>query len=275
MRDKLIKDSLLRLVHSLGVDVVKRTNYAEISALIHALHPRDSGVDLIRLGPDGDGGYLIPDDLSGIEYGFSPGVSTESDFEVDLAKRGLKVYLADYSVDSAASNDSNLFFDKKFVGSLSNREFMTLDEWKNKKIPDYSGDLILQMDIEGAEFEAIMSVSASLLSQFRIMVIEFHFLQELFNRPYFDLTFRVFRKILQNHSVVHIHPNNCCGSVKVPKQWTHGNRVECLEIPRVSEFTFYRNDRIKKKSYCRVFPHSLDQDNTSKPSLALPHCWHR
>ena len=275
MRDKLIKDSLLRLVHGLGVDVVKRTNYAEISALIHALHPRDSGVNLIRLGPDGDGGYLIPDDLSGIEYGFSPGVCTESGFEADLAKRGLKVYLADYSVDSASVNDPNLFFDKKFIGSLSDREFMTLDEWKNKKIPSYSGDLILQMDIEGAEFEAIMSVSASLLSQFRIMVIEFHFLQELFNRPYFDLSSRVFRKILQNHSVAHIHPNNCCGSVKVPNQWTHGNRAGCLEIPRVSEFTFYRNDRIKKESYCRVFPHSLDQDNTSKPSLALPHCWHR
>ncbi len=275
MRDKLMKDSLLRLVHSLGVDVVNRTNYAEISALIHALHPRDSGIDLIRLGPNGDGGYLIPDDLSGIEYGFSPGVSTESGFEVDLVRRGLKVYLADYSVDSAASDNSNLFFDKKFIGSLSNREFMTLDEWKNKKIPDYNGDLILQMDIEGAEFEAIMSVSSNLLSQFRIMVIEFHFLQELFNRPYFDLSSRVFRKILQSHSVVHIHPNNCCGSVRVPNQWTHGGRTECLEIPRVLEFTFYRNDRIKKESYCRVFPHSLDRDNTSKPSLALPCCWYR
>ncbi|MEE3197754.1 MAG: FkbM family methyltransferase [Pseudomonadota bacterium] len=275
MRDKLIKDSLLRLVHGLGVDVVSRTNYSEISALIHALHPRESGIDLIRLGPDGDGGYLIPDDLSGIEYGFSPGVSTESGFEVDLAKRGLKVYLADYSVDSAASNNPNLFFDKKFIGSLSNGEFMTLDEWKNKKIPDYNGDLILQMDIEGAEFEAMMSVSSSLLSQFRIMVIEFHFLQELFNRPYFDLSSRVFRKILQSHTVVHIHPNNCCGSVKVPNQWTHGSRTECLEIPRVSEFTFYRNDKIRKESYCRVFPHSLDQDNTSKPSLVLPHCWYR
>jgi len=275
MRDKLIKDSLLRLVYGLGVDIVNRTNYSEISALIHALHPRDSGIDLIRLGPDGDGGYLIPDDLRGIEYGFSPGVSTESGFEADLAKRGLKIYLADYSVDSAASNNPNLFFDKKFIGSLSNGEFMTLDEWKNKKIPDYNGDLILQMDIEGAEFEAMMSVSSSLLSQFRIMVIEFHFLQELFNRPYFDLSSRVFRKILQSHTVVHIHPNNCCGSVKVPNKWTHGSRMECLEIPRVSEFTFYRNDKIRKESYCRVFPHSLDRDNTSKPSLVLPHCWYR
>ncbi len=265
MRDKPIKDALLRLFGGLGIDIVDRTGYSELEGLIRSLQPLDSGVELIRLGPDGDGGYLLPDDLDGIEYAFSPGVSTESGFEADLADAGLRVFLADYSVDRPAEINTNFVFDKKFVGCLSGETFMTLDEWKNATIPGYHDDLLLQMDIEGAEFEALFSVSAELLSQFRIMIIEFHYLQELLNKPYFTLSSRVFQKLLQTHSVVHIHPNNCCGSVK-----SRG-----LEIPRVAEFTFYRNDRLNGKDYRQSFPHPLDRDNTAKQSLLLPGCWYR
>ncbi len=265
MRDKPIKDALLRIVGGLGIDIVDRTGYSELEGLIRSLRPVDSGVELIRLGPDGDGGYLLPDDLGGIEYAFSPGVSTESGFEADLADAGLRVFLADYSVDRPAEINTNFVFDKKFVGCLSGETFMTLDEWKNATIPGYHDDLLLQMDIEGAEFEALFSVSAELLSQFRIMIIEFHYLQELLNKPYFTLSSRVFQKLLQTHSVVHIHPNNCCGSVK-----SRG-----LEIPRVAEFTFYRNDRLNGKDYRQSFPHPLDRDNTAKRSLLLPGCWYR
>ncbi len=265
MRDKPVKDAMLRLVGGLGIDIVDRTGYAELKGLIRSLRPLDSGVELIRLGPDGDGGYLLPDDLGGIEYAFSPGVSTESGFEADLTNAGLRVFLADYSVDRPAETNTNFVFDKKFVGCLSGETFMTLDEWKNATIPGYRDDLLLQMDIEGAEFEALFSASAELLSQFRIMIVEFHYLQELLNKPYFTLSSRVFQKLLQTHSVVHIHPNNCCGSIK-----SRG-----LEIPRVAEFTFYRNDRLKGKAYHQSFPHPLDRNNTAKRSLLLPECWYR
>lgn len=265
MRDKLIKDSVVRMFGALGMDVGTRTKTRELADLIRALHPVDSGKALIRLGPEGDGGYLVPDDLDGIEYCFSPGVSTESGFEAALAERGLHVFLADFSVDGPAEPHSNFVFDKKFLGALSNETFMTLDEWKSVRLPDHEGDLILQMDIEGAEFESLLSLSAQLLAQFRIMIIEFHYLQELFNKPFFVLASRVFRKLLQTHSVVHIHPNNCCGSIK----------GSGLEIPRVAEFTFHRNDRFEGKSYRHDFPHPLDHDNTRKRTLALPECWYR
>jgi len=265
MRDKLIKDSLVRLIGVLGMDVVKRTRAGEVREVVRSLHPVDSGVELIRMGPEGDGGYLLPDDLEGIEYCFSPGVSTESGFEAALAQRGLHVYLADFSVDEPAESHPNFVFDKKFVGALSNETFMTLDDWKDGEIPGYEDDLILQMDIEGAEFETLLSASSQLLSQFRIMIIEFHYLQELFNKPFFVLASKVFQKLLQTHSVVHIHPNNCCGSIK-----SHG-----LEIPRVAELTFHRNDRFERASYRQVFPHPLDSDNTRKSTLVLPECWYR
>lgn len=264
MRDKPVRDALLRAVGALGLHSVKRIDRGSLVALLRSLHPIDAGHALIRVGPDGDGGYLVPDDLEGIAYAFSPGVSTESGFEAELAHRGMRVYLADHSVDGPAQAHPRFAFIKKFVGGFGDRTHMTLDQWKHQAIGDYAGDLLLQMDIEGAEFETLLAASDELLGQFRILVIEFHYLHQLWNKPWFLLVRRVFEKLLASHSVVHIHPNNCCGSF----------RSRGLELPRVAEFTLLRNDRVQRRGWAKQFPHPLDRDNTAKPTLGLPACWH-
>ncbi len=57
--------------------------------------------------------YLIPNDLEDIAICVSPGVDSESRFELELANKGMKVYMADNSVDSPAINHSNFHFIKK------------------------------------------------------------------------------------------------------------------------------------------------------------------
>jgi hypothetical protein len=262
--NRVVRDALIRLIGRVDYHVADRTNPADVSRVLRSLRPVDGGYNLVRLGPDGDGGYLVPDDLAGIEYAFSPGVSTESGFEAALAARGQRVFLADYSVDRPAEPHPNFVFEKRYVGGLSDDVYMTLEQWKNTAIGAYDGDLLLQMDIEGAEYETLLACPTSLLAQFRVMVIEFHYLHELLNRRYFELVSRAFAKLLQTHSVVHIHPNNCCGSVK----------ADGLELPRIAEFTLQRNDRLKRHTFCRTFPHPLDRNNTRKPTLVLPSCWY-
>lgn len=265
MRDNTVRDGLLRALGAAHLHANWRIDRNSLSALITSLHPIDAGIPLIRIGPDGDGGYLVPDDLDGIAYAFSPGVSTESGFEASLAERGMDVFMADYSVDAPAVEHAKFHFTKLFVGSFTDATHMTLDTWKTSAIGDYSGDLLLQMDIEGGEFESLFAASDSLLGQFRVMVIEFHYLHQLWNKPWFLLVRRVFEKLLATHSVVHIHPNNCCGSFK----------SDGLELPRVAEFTFLRNDRVRQRVYRSNFPDRLDRDNTGRRKLTLPRCWHR
>ncbi len=266
MRDKLVRDLGLRTIGALGLHGVRRIRRHELASLIGSLHPVDAGLELIRLGPDGDGGYLVPDDLEGIECAFSPGVSDESGFEADLAARGVRVFLADHSVDGPAESNPLFEFDKKYVGCLEDDQFMTLDGWKQFRAPEYGGDLLVQMDIEGGEFETIMNLSPTLLSQIRIFIIEFHYLHQLWNKPWFRMVSRVFEKLLNNHTVVHIHPNNCCGSFT-----SRG-----LTLPRIAEFTFLRNDRVKTRRYRNDFPHALDRENVpGKRPLVLPSCWYR
>jgi Methyltransferase FkbM domain len=265
VRNKPIRDLLLRGIGALDLHAVRRIDRQSLAELIGMLHPIDAGPKLVRVGPDGDGGYLVPDDLDAIDYAFSPGVSNESGFEAALAARGIGVFLADYSVDGPAEANPRFVFDKKFIGSFTDATHMTFDEWKRAAIADHDGDLLLQMDIEGAEFETILNMPEALQQQFRVMVVEFHYLHQLWNKPWFLLVRRVFEKLLATHSVVHIHPNNCCGSFK-----SRG-----LELPRVAEFTLLRNDRVEKREYVHTFPHPLDRDNTRKPTLVLPACWYR
>jgi hypothetical protein len=122
------------------------------------------------------------------------------------------------------------------------------------------------MDIEGSEYEVIMNMPQPLLRQFRVMVIEFHFLDKIFSRFGCLLLENVFTKILEDFYVVHLHPNNCCGSVT-----QHG-----IEIPRVMEFTFLRKDRARQTLPNRRFPHPLDGKNIPfNPPLNLPGCWYQ
>ena len=215
-------------------------------------------------GPRGDGGYLLPNDLDGIAHAFSPGVSNESGFEAELAERGMQVFLADHSVDGPAVSHPRFVFDKRFVGCVTDERYITLDDWHAAKLGGDSSELLLQMDIEGAEYETLLAASPRLLAKFRIMIIEFHWLPQLWNEPFFAVAGRVFSKVLATHAVVHIHPNNCCGSVKSAG----------LEIPRIAEFTLLRRDRLRATGFRTTFPHPLDRPNVDKAPLDLPPCWY-
>jgi hypothetical protein len=249
---------------ALGIYVAKRTKSEEVLGLIEKLRPQNCGKDLIRVGGKGDGGYLLPDDLEGIEYCFSPGVNTVSNFENHLAELRINSFLADYSVDAPPISKPEFTFDKKFLGSSDRGCYITLASWKDKYLRDYSGDLILQMDIEGCEYEVILNTPDNLLNQFRIMAIEFHFLNRLFDPFVFSLLSSSFQKILQHFHVVHIHPNNIGGSVRVGE----------IEIPNIMEFTFLNKRRVSHTVPQRTFPHELDEDNSDKAPLDLPRCWY-
>ena len=242
----------------------RTTEKQKVVEFLELVKPIRTNRDLIRIGGNADGGYLIPDDIESIDTCFSPGVSAVADFENDLAKRGIKCFLADFSVEKPPIENALFDFEKKYLGSRNDETFMTLESWIKAKAPDKS-DLILQMDIEGAEYSVISDTSTETLDKFRILVIEFHGLDYLFNRMGFELINLTFTKILKSFAVVHIHPNNYFGP------------IECdgIIVPPIMEFTFLRKDRITQKSRDLSFPHELDRANVAQHAdFALPRCWY-
>ena len=229
-----------------------------------SVKPVKTNYDLVRIGGERDGGYLIPDDLVGIDTCFSPGVSKNASFESDLTARGIHCYLADYSVESAPIENPLVDFLKKYLGTTDDDVYTTLQTWVNHKAP-HSHDLLLQMDIEGAEYAVILDTPLEILEKFRIIVIEFHELDDLFAETSFKLIDLSFSKLLKYFEIVHIHPNN----------WVHPVKCNNFTIPPAMEFTFLRKDRVLHKQRNTDFPHRLDRaNNADNRDFPLPKCWY-
>ena len=109
------------------------------------------------------------------------------------------------------------------------------------------------MDIEGSEYKVILDTPLEILKNFRIFIIEFHYLDLLFNEIYFKTISSVFRKLLIDFEILHLHPNNCCGIFEYKK----------IKIPKVIELTFINKNRLKKTEYPIVenIKNSLDFKN--------------
>ena len=261
---EFIKKHIIRFVENRGYLITRKTKRDELEQLISQLHPIKADKGLIRIGPNGDGGYLLPDDLDGINACFSAGIGFTSLFELDLARSGLKIFLADKSVDGPAENHELFTFTKSFIGARSNKDFIRLDDWVSKSGLDEQSELILKMDIEGAEYETFISVTSQLLKRFRIIIVEFHGLHNLWNKPYFSLASVAFNRILENHKCVHIHPNNV-GAY---------SEKDGIAIAEIMEFTFIRKDRIHNAEFEHEFPNVLDYDNSVNRPVVLPSNWH-
>lgn len=232
--------------------------------LVRQLRPVPCGYPLVRIGPKRDGGYLVPDDLDGIEACFSPGVGPSFAFEADLLGRGIPSHLADASVPKPPDLPAELTFDPVFLGARNDDRLVTLEEWIRRRRPESRGDLLLQMDIEGSEYTVLPSLDPATLARFRIVVVEFHNLPLLADRVAFRILSLAFMVLLEQFVTVHIHPNNV----------RPGRRFGKLEIPKTMEFTFLRRDRVRPGGPTPVFPHPLDFDCVpDRPTITLPDAW--
>jgi hypothetical protein len=239
----------------------------ELKELIKALRPVKTDFELIRIGGDNDGGYLIPNDLEGIAACFSPGVADTASFEIALCKRGIGSHLADASVDSAPSGFTPISFTKKYLDGYDDETNMTLKTWMNEKgLSNMRGaNFILQMDIEGGEYATVIATPKEVLQQFRIICVEIHDTDAWFNPIAWNTVATFFAKLTEDFHVVHNHPNNNCGSVVA------GN----IHLPRVFELTLLRKDRSKALGFVEDLPHPLDARNVlDKDVLKLPKEWY-
>ncbi len=248
------------------------------------LKPQPYAGDLIRIGGDGDGAYLVPDDLAGISMCISPGASTTKLFEDELWQ---SYRIPSLLIDRSSTPEGfstpmtpGQTLIQKWLEPHDSAEAISLPSVlacakANAHDPDY----LLQIDIEGGEYTTITEQSEALLKAFRIIVIEFHNLGDLL-RPWSPWHRRIKETIStlnKHHACIHAHPNNCCGEFFIP-----GTDIN---LPWVLECTFLRRDRLDclgssgnepltTESHPVVLPHPLDITNCpDEQPLALNPSW--
>lgn len=246
-----------------GFTVAMKSDSNAVKSLLETLWPVKIDTEFIRLGIDGDGGYALPNDLDGIKACFSPGVDDRATFEMELINRGIPCYMADATVDVNPVDHKDGHFIKKFLGVVNDDVFITADSWIDENEPG-DDDLLLQMDIEGAEWTTLLNISERNLKRFRIILLELHDMERLMDKHAFQIMSAVFSRLTEHFHVVHNHPNNYGGKVDTGE----------FEIPRALEMTLIRKDRAEAKGYATQFPHPLDQINAPHlPDVILPKYW--
>lgn len=261
-------DYIKMFLHRKGKRITRFAKEEDILSFIRFIQSQYVHVDLVRIGGKGDGGYLMPDDFDGVRHCFSPGVADKAGFEQHISEvYGIKSFLADASVDASPVDNVHFDFEKKFLGSVNSDEFTTLADWLLRKDQTAGdNDMVLQMDIEGAEFDVLIDTSTETLQRFRMIVIEFHGMDRLFEPSVLPLFRSIFNKLSHHFQIAHIHPNNCGSNAS----------YRGIEIPPVVEITFIRKDRVAKirQDGPVQVPHPQDQHNVPYNSkVNLPDIW--
>lgn len=253
----------------------------EIANALEFLIPKPSPFVLKRFGGNSDGAYLVPAKaLENVVACFSPGVRNSKRFEDELvAKVGIKSHLLD------ASSDPEMFetpliadfqtFEKKWLATESSSTETSLTDWVERREPCSADDLLLQMDIEGAEWPILSLTPAETLRRFSVIVLELHKLDEIFSdsNVFARRACKAFENLGDLFTTIHAHPNNCCG--------TSGSLFGSgIRVPRTLEVTLVRKDLLKHSQGTLQLidpelPHSLDvwRNVPGKPPIFLGREW--
>ena len=233
---------------------------AILSLLLH-ISPKDcKHLKKIRVGSASDGGYVIPNDLEGIQGLISIGVGPDVSFDFALAERGIPSYQYDHTVDENPSKHELFHFHKLGWADHSSGEFVDLQTMIESNGLDEHDDLFLKFDVEGAEWDGLSTVSLETLSKFRHITCELHGLTQLSHHEKFTTVKNTLEKLTFNHTCVHIHANNYGGIALV-----HG-----IPMPDVVEVSFLRNDRDIFAQFHGTIPSPLDApNNAAMPDIIL------
>ena len=243
--------------------IEKKTPKSDILRVLKKLLPFKIEHNLLRLGEENDGGYLIPNDFYGIKNNYSAGVGELTKFEKDLEKRfSIKSNMVDFNhIDPKIFPKESKFL-KKRIGIISSENEININDW----LKDENEEIILKMDIEGDEYLTLTSISDENLNKIRIFVLEVHDLRHLRNYFFFKTFEKILSRLNKVFYVCHLHANN---SSKI-------KNIGGFKIPDMLEITLIRKDRIKNFSgqYAEI-PHKLDQKTVlNKDEIFIDKNWY-
>lgn len=238
---------------------VSQQYYSELKELLKVKKVKDG--KLIRVGLGGsDGGYVMLSSFreNGIAYSF--GISNDVTWDNIMAELGYNIWQYDHTINSLPYERKEFHWHKEGISGedLSDKPLKSLKYFLERNGHSDSKNLILKMDVEGAEWDFLETVSTDTLKQFDQIVFEMHNLV----RPVDSYRILpLLSKINKTHSLIHIHGNNCGYQLKI------GDTI----FPDVIETTYVN------KEICEIiedenlqFPTPLDSPNDSgRPDIDL------
>ena len=254
---------LIQLIHLYGPFGLSEDDIAQIKNGLALLEPCSvEGIKKIRMGAEYDCGFVMLNDFAGISKALSLGIGHDVSWDLAIAKRGITVLQFDHSINMApVSHKLCKFRRQKIVaGPASNASEISIPDILYEHKIGSAEDLLLKIDIEGAEWEIFFAIDDRILSRFRQIICEFHAFYRIGQTAWRRRMLRVFEKLTKNHCVVHVHGNNCGKLVHIGD----------VTLPEVLEITFVRRKDYYIRESDEQFPTELDRpNNPGAPDIFL------
>lgn len=233
----------------------------EILTVLRLLEPKKVvGYAKTRVGSDGDGGYVLVDDFTGISHALSFGVSDDDNWDLAIAQSGIPVEQFDHTIERAPSDHPLLHFHRKMISAEAEADTATLPDLVAEHSQLDAPDLILKIDIDGSEWDVFDHAPEATLAKLAQIACEFHDLSHLKNAQFRSRADRVFEKLSRHFAPVHVHANN----------WGGLGLIERIPIPDVLEVTYANRLRYGFVESHETFPTPLDAPNSKDaPDIAL------
>ena len=149
------------------------------NCIYHLILPKNVvGKKRILLGnkSQGDGVYVILDDLKDVKIAYSFGISTNIQFDKALADRGIDVYMYDHTISRLPYQNPRFhWFKIGICGKQPYYNFKGLDTLLQENKHTSENNMILKLDVEHWEWPAINDLSEKTLNQFKYILVEYHF----------------------------------------------------------------------------------------------------
>src|SRR5215831_16389721 len=212
--------------------------------------------ELERFGEPNDGGYLMCGNLlGGVQAGYSYGISGYDGWGCDVSTKA-KVTVHEYDCFDTTEPEcpkGALKFHAECVGDKPRtEEGRVFDTMTNQfgKNGDASKRIVMKMDVEGSEWDSLLSAPDTLFEQIDQFVVEFHGVGDERNGTQ-EQKQRVVQRLKRFFEVGHIHFNNA----------TCGDGVE--PFPSWAYEVLFVNKRLAVVDSTRrvVGPHPLDAPN--------------
>ena len=235
--------------------------FMRLNRLLHV--EKAEGYELIRIGSNNDGGYISLDDFdSEDKIAYSFGICNDVSWDKDMASRGYDVFMYDHTIDSLPEENSRFHWSKLGIidGVTQDDRLKTLEYLIEQNHHEDKRDMILKMDVEGAEWGFIESVKTETLRQFSQIVFEFHSMTDYETS---ERKLNLLAKINETHQLIHIHVNNCGDYISFGGKKFSGV-IECSYV--------IRDKYVLSHDYDVVLPIAIDEPNiAARPEIELGH----
>ena len=201
--------ALIRRLQPIATDVSFgksiRPKIDEIRTLLKVSQLPEDGYS--RFGDDLDGGYVLSSEIRSRTNCISIGAGTNISFDSAISRFVGEVHLYDHTIQTLSQvAPENVKFFQKGLGTKTVGDYLSLEDCV-AKFPIES-NLILKMDIEGAEWQILDADDLIDLSRFDQIAIEFHDFYKVTDEAYYRKVIRVLKKLNESHQVINVHANN-------------------------------------------------------------------